>query len=36
MAMTKALLKLGFEDVIILRGGLSGWEDAGEPVETAE
>jgi rhodanese-related sulfurtransferase len=36
MAMCKALLKLGFSDVMILRGGLTGWEDAGEPVEIAE
>jgi rhodanese-related sulfurtransferase len=36
IAMSKALMQLGFTDVKTLRGGLVGWDDAGEVVETAE
>lgn len=36
IAMSKALLKLGFKDVKTLRGGLMGWDDAGEVIETIE
>jgi rhodanese-related sulfurtransferase len=36
IAMSKALIKLGFTDVKTLRGGLMGWDDAGEIVETTE
>jgi rhodanese-related sulfurtransferase len=30
--MSKRLIKLGFSDVRTLRGGLTGWEDAGNKV----
>ena len=36
IAMSKRLIKLGFSDVRTLRGGLTGWEDAGYSVVTAE
>lgn len=36
VAMSKALITMGFKDVKTLRGGLTGWDDAGEPVETLE
>ena len=36
IAMSKRLIKLGFSDVRTLRGGLTGWEDAGNPVVKAE
>ena len=36
IAMSKRLIKLGFSDVKTLRGGLTGWEDAGNAVITAE
>ena len=32
IAMSKRLIKLGFSDVRTLRGGLTGWEDAGNTV----
>ena len=32
IAMSKRLIKLGFSDVRTLRGGLTGWEDAGNAV----
>ena len=32
IAMSKRLIKLGFSDVRTLRGGLTGWEDAGNVV----
>ena len=34
IAMSKTLMELGFKDVKTLRGGIMGWEDAGEPVIT--
>jgi rhodanese-related sulfurtransferase len=34
IAMSKALLSMGFTDVKTLRGGFKGWERAGEPIET--
>lgn len=36
VAMSKALITMGFKDVKTLRGGITGWDDAGEPVETLE
>ncbi len=36
VAMSKELIKIGFTDVKTLRGGLTGWEDAGEMVITGE
>jgi rhodanese-related sulfurtransferase len=36
IAMSKRLIKLGFSNVKTLRGGLTGWEDAGHAVVTAE
>jgi rhodanese-related sulfurtransferase len=36
IGMSKALLSMGFTDVKTLRGGLLGWGDAGESIETAE
>ncbi len=36
IAMSKELISQGFTDVRTLRGGLTGWDDAGEPVETRE
>ena len=36
IAMSKRLIKLGFSNVKTLRGGLTGWEDAGNAVITAE
>ncbi len=36
IAMSKRLIKLGFSDVKTLRGGLTGWEDAGNSVVSAE
>ena len=36
LAMSKALLGYGFKDIRTLRGGLTGWEDAGEPVLTTQ
>ncbi|HIA72709.1 MAG TPA: rhodanese-like domain-containing protein [Phycisphaerales bacterium] len=36
IAMSKTLLSLGFKDVKTIRGGLKGWERAGELVETLE
>ena len=36
IAMSKRLIRLGFTDVKTLRGGLTGWEDAGNAVVTAE
>ncbi len=36
IAMSKALMEMGFKDVKTLRGGLKGWGDAGESIETLE
>jgi rhodanese-related sulfurtransferase len=36
IAMSKTLMEMGFENIKTLRGGLKGWEDAGEPVITKE
>tara|TARA_B100001123_G_C14855299_1_gene845768 strand:+ start:285 stop:710 length:426 start_codon:yes stop_codon:yes gene_type:complete len=36
LAMSKTLLNYGFKDVRTLRGGLTSWEDAGEPVLTTQ
>mgnify|MGYP001222230725 CR=1 FL=1 len=36
IAMSKKLISMGFTDIRTLRGGLTGWGDAGEPIETAE
>ena len=36
IAMSKELITQGFTDVRTLRGGLTGWDDAGEPIETRE
>lgn len=36
IAMSKRLIKLGFSDVRTLRGGLTGWEDAGNAVVTKD
>ena len=36
IAMSKRLMKLGFSDVRTLRGGLTGWESAGNAVVTPE
>ncbi|MBC8201056.1 MAG: rhodanese-like domain-containing protein [Planctomycetes bacterium] len=36
IAMSKALMELGFKDVKTLRGGFVGWEDAGGSVKTEE
>ncbi len=36
IAMSKALLSMGFTDVKTLRGGFNGWEKAGKPIETVE
>ena len=36
LAMSKQLITMGFTDVKTLRGGLTGWGDAGEPIETTE
>ncbi len=36
IAMSKELITMGFTDVKTLRGGLVGWGDAGESIETAE
>jgi rhodanese-related sulfurtransferase len=36
IAMSKTLISLGFNDVKTIRGGLRGWEKAGELVETLE
>ncbi len=33
-AMSKSLIEHGFNDVRTLRGGLTGWEDAGKPIST--
>ena len=33
-AMSKSLNENGFNDVRTLRGGLTGWEDAGKPIST--
>lgn len=32
LAMSKTLIEHGFKDVRTLRGGLTGWEDAGKPI----
>ena len=32
VAMSKTLMELGFKEVKTLRGGITGWVDAGEPV----
>jgi len=32
LAMSKSLIEHGFKDVRTLRGGLTGWEDAGKPI----
>ena len=34
LAMSKTLIEHGFKDVRTLRGGLTGWEDAGKPLST--
>jgi len=34
LAMSKTLIEYGFKDVRTLRGGLTGWEDAGKPIST--
>lgn len=34
LAMSKTLIEHGFKDVRTLRGGLTGWEDAGKPIST--
>ena len=34
LALSKELIKQGYKDVRTLRGGLVGWEQAGEPVST--
>lgn len=36
IAMSKELISMGFTDVRTLRGGLVGWGDAGESIETNE
>ncbi len=36
VAMSKELLLQGFTNVKTLRGGLTGWDEAGEPIETRE
>jgi len=36
IAMSKTLIEMGFSDVRTLRGGLVGWGDAGESIETLE
>ena len=36
IAMSKALMELGFKEVKTLKGGLRGWEDAGRSVITRE
>jgi rhodanese-related sulfurtransferase len=36
IAMSKTLIGMGFTDVKTLRGGLVGWGDAGESIETVE
>jgi rhodanese-related sulfurtransferase len=36
IAMSKTLMEMGFKNIKTLRGGLKGWEDAGEPVITKE
>lgn len=36
IAMSKRLINLGFSDVRTLRGGLTGWEDAGNAVVAAD
>ncbi len=36
IAMSKTLLTLGFKDVKTVRGGIKGWERAGEPIATLE
>jgi rhodanese-related sulfurtransferase len=36
IAMSKTLMGMGFTDVRTLRGGLVGWGDAGESIETLE
>ena len=36
VAMSKELLLQGFTNVKTLRGGLTGWDEAGEPIESRE
>lgn len=36
IAMSKTLIGMGFTDVKTLRGGLVGWGDAGESIDTLE
>ena len=36
IAMSKELMTMGFKDVKTLRGGLVGWAEADESIETAE
>ena len=36
IAMSKRLIKLGFSDVRTLRGGLTGWDDAGNAVAATD
>ncbi len=36
IAMSKQLMSMGFTDVRTMRGGLVGWGDAGEPIETED